>query len=296
MVNKITSLAEYLQKYQESVANPDAFWGKIAESHFWRKKWDQVLDYSFEGENAPDINWFKNGKLNITENIFERNMHMRKDQVAIIWEPNDPKEAEIRLTYGELFEKVKVFANGLLKLGVKRGDRVAIYLPMVPELAIAMLACARIGAIHSIVFAGFSATALADRVNDAESNVIITSDGGYRGTKSIPLKAIVDDAVEKCPTVKNVIVLERTGQDIKWFDGRDIWWHDVIDGLSTEIQLRKWMQKMYFLYYILRAQQENPKVWCIPPVDTWFMQNTHLKMYFNTAMEMCTGVLPISDG
>jgi acetyl-CoA synthetase len=234
MVNKITSLAEYLQKYQESVADPDGFWGKIAESHFWRKKWDQVLDYSFEGENAPDVNWFKNGKLNITENIFERNMHMRKDQVAIIWEPNDPKEAEIRLTYGELFAKVKQFANGLKKLGVKRGDRVAIYLPMVPELAIAMLACARIGAIHSIVFAGFSANALADRVNDAESNVIITSDGGYRGTKTIPLKAIVDEAVEKCPTVKNTIVLNRTGEDIKWFEGRDVWWHDLIDGVSAE--------------------------------------------------------------
>ncbi|MCK5729544.1 MAG: acetate--CoA ligase, partial [Draconibacterium sp.] len=234
MVNKITSLAEYLQKYQESVANPDEFWGKIGESHFWRKKWDQVLDWKFEGEGAPDVNWYKNGKLNITENIFERNMHMRKDQIAIIWEPNDPKEQEIRLTYGELFDKVKQFANGLKKIGVKKGDRVAIYLPMVPELAIAMLACARIGAIHSIVFAGFSATALADRVNDAESNVIITSDGGYRGTKTIPLKAIVDEAVEKCPTVKSTIILKRTEEDIKWFEGRDIWWHDLIDGVSTE--------------------------------------------------------------
>jgi acetyl-CoA synthetase len=138
MVNKITSLAEYFEKYQESVAEPDRFWGKIAESHYWRKKWDQVLDYSFEGENAPNVNWFVNGKLNITENIFERNMFTRKDQVAIIWEPNDPKEAEVRLTYGELFEKVKLFANGLKKLGVQKGDRVAIYLPMVPELAIAM--------------------------------------------------------------------------------------------------------------------------------------------------------------
>ncbi|MBT3385445.1 MAG: acetate--CoA ligase [Prolixibacteraceae bacterium] len=234
MVNKITSLAEYLQKYQESVADPDGFWGNIAENNFWHKKWDQVLDWNFEGENAPNVNWFKNGKLNITENIFERNMHMRKDQVAIIWEPNDPKEAEVRLTYGELFDKVKQFANGLKKIGVKKGDRVAIYLPMVPELTVAMLACARIGAIHSIVFAGFSATALADRVNDAESNVIITSDGGYRGTKTIPLKAIVNEAVEKCPTVDNVIVLNRTGEDIEWFEGRDVWWHDLIEGVSTE--------------------------------------------------------------
>jgi len=234
MTNKITSLAEYLQKYKESVADPEGFWANIAESHFWQRKWDKVLDWKFEGENAPDVNWFVNGKLNITENIFERNMFMRKDQVAIIWEPNDPSEKEVKLTYGELFDKVKQFANGLLKIGVKRGDRVAIYLPMVPELAIAMLACARIGAIHSIIFAGFSATALADRIIDAESNVVITSDGGYRGTKTIPLKAIVDDALKSCPTIKNTIVLKRTGEEINFKDKHDIWWHDLIKGVSTE--------------------------------------------------------------
>ena len=234
MVNKITSLAEYFQKYRESVADPEGFWGNIGESHFWRKKWDKVLDWKFAGENAPDVNWFVNGKLNITENIFERNMFMRKDQVAIIWEPNDPKEPEIKLTYGELFEKVKQFANGLKKIGVKKGDRVAIYLPMVPELAVAMMACARIGAIHSIVFAGFSATALADRVIDAKAKVVITSDGGYRGTKSIPLKAIVDDALVNCPSVEHTIVLNRTGEDINFNDGKDIWWHDLIKDVSTE--------------------------------------------------------------
>ncbi len=234
MVNKITSLAEYLQKYKESVADPEGFWANIAESHFWRKKWDQVLDWRFDGPDAPDVNWFVNGKLNITENIFERNMFTRKDQVALIWEPNDPSEKEIKLTYGELFDKVKQFANALLELGVKKGDRVAIYLPMVPELTVAMLACARIGAIHSIVFAGFSATALADRCNDAESNVIITSDGGYRGNKTIPLKAIVDDACELSPCVKNTIVLKRTGEDVNMVEGRDIWWHDLIEGVTTD--------------------------------------------------------------
>ncbi len=234
MTNKITSFADYLEKYRDSVADPEGFWANIAESHYWQKKWDNVLDWKFDGKDAPDVNWFVNGKLNITENIFERNMFQRKDQVAIIWEPNDPKEKEVKLTYGELFDKVKQFANGLLKLGVKKGDRVAIYLPMVPELAIAMLACARIGAIHSIVFAGFSATALADRIIDAESNVVITSDGGYRGTKSIPLKGIVDDAVKSCPTVKNTIVLKRTGEDINFEAPRDIWWHDLIEGVSTE--------------------------------------------------------------
>ncbi|MGD2034156.1 MAG: AMP-binding protein, partial [Bacteroidales bacterium] len=234
MTNKITSLAEYFEKYKESVADPEGFWAKIAESHYWQKKWDKVLDWTFDGKDAPDVNWFVNGKLNITENIFERNMFMRKDQVAIIWEPNDPKEKEVKLTYGELFDKVKEFANGLIKLGVKKGDRVAIYLPMIPELAIAMLACARIGAIHSIVFAGFSATALADRINDAKSNVVITSDGGYRGTKSIPLKNIVDEALKTCPSVKHTVVYKRTGENINFDNNRDIWWDDVIKGVGTD--------------------------------------------------------------
>lgn len=233
MVNKITSLAEYFRTYQESVADPDGFWGKIAESHFWHKKWDRVLDWKFEGKGAPDVKWFVNGKLNITENIFERNLFTRKNQVAIIWEPNDPKQPEIRLTYGELFEKVKQFANGLKKIGVEKGDRVAIYLPMVPELAIAMLACARIGAIHSIVFAGFSATALADRIDDAKAKVLITSDGAYRGTKSIPIKSIADDALLNCPSVKNTIVLKHTGDEINWNE-KDIWWDKLIESVSYE--------------------------------------------------------------
>lgn len=233
MVNKITSLAEYFRTYQESVADPDGFWGKIAESHFWHKKWDRVLDWKFEGKGAPDVKWFVNGKLNITENIFERNLFTRKNQVAIIWEPNDPKQPEIRLTYGELFEKVKQFANGLKNIGVEKGDRVAIYLPMVPELAIAMLACARIGAIHSIVFAGFSATALADRIDDAKAKVLITSDGAYRGTKSIPIKSIADDALLNCPSVKNTIVLKHTGDEINWTE-KDIWWDKLMEQVSTE--------------------------------------------------------------
>jgi acetyl-CoA synthetase len=233
MVNKITSLAEYFRTYQESVADPDGFWGKIAESHFWHKKWDRVVDWKFEGKGAPDVQWYVNGKLNITENIFERNLFMRKNQVAIIWEPNDPKQPEIRLTYGELFEKVKQFANGLKKIGVEKGDRVAIYLPMVPELAVAMLACARIGAIHSIVFAGFSATALADRIDDAKAKVLITSDGAYRGTKSIPIKSIADDALLNCPSVKNTIVLKHTGDEINWTE-KDIWWDKLLEQVSTE--------------------------------------------------------------
>ncbi len=231
MTNKITSLSEYLEKYQESVANPEGFWEKIAEDYYWHKKWDKVLEWNFD---EPNVNWFQNGKLNITENIFERNLFMRKDQTAIIWEPNDPKDETVKLTYGELFEKVSQFANVLKKQGIKKGDRVTIYLPMIPELAIAMLACARIGAIHSIVFAGFSANALADRIIDGTSNIIITSDGGYRGTKTIPLKKIVDEALEKCPTIQKAIVYKRTGEDVPMKEGRDIWWHDAIKEVDTE--------------------------------------------------------------
>lgn len=234
MVNKITSLAEYFQKYQESVADPEGFWGKIAESHYWHKKWDRVVDWRFSGPGAPDVKWFVNGKLNITENIFERNMFMRKDQVAIIWEPNDPKDPEVRITYGELFDRVKQFANALKNIGVEKGDRVAIYLPMVPELAVAMLACARIGAIHSIVFAGFSATALSDRIIDASAKVVITSDGAYRGAKSIGLKSIVDEALERCPSIQKSVILKHTGDEVKFDAERDIWWSDLIEGVSTE--------------------------------------------------------------
>jgi acetyl-CoA synthetase len=230
MKNKISSLMEYFQKYRESVENPEGFWAEIAEDYIWRKKWDKVLEWNF---TEPNINWFVNGKLNITENIFERNLPHRKDQIALLWEPNDPKEKVLSVTYGELFEKVCQFANALKSIGVKKGDRVALYLPMILELPVAMLACARIGAIHSIVFAGFSANALADRIIDATCNVVITSDGAHRGSKNIPLKAIVDEAVANCPSVENVIVYQHNNTEIDWVEGRDIWWHDLIEGKDT---------------------------------------------------------------
>ncbi len=231
MKHQISSFAEYFQKYNESVQNPEGFWAEIAEDYIWHKKWDKVLDWNFKD---PDINWFQGGMLNITENIFERHLPDRKDQVALIWEPNDPNEDNVELTYQQLFEKVKEYANALLKLGIKKGDRVAIYLPMIPELPIAMLACARIGAIHSIVFAGFSASSLADRINDAECNLVITSDGAYRGKKSIGLKSIVDEALETCPSVENVVVYKRTGDEVTMKEGRDIWWDDFLEGAGTD--------------------------------------------------------------
>ncbi len=231
MTKQIKSFREYLETYDRSVADPEGFWAEQAETFFWRKKWDKVLEWNFKD---PDIKFFSNGKLNITENIFERHLPQRKDQIAFIWEPNDPSAPNRTLTYGELYEKVGQFANALLKLGIKKGDRVAIYLPMIPELPIAMLACARIGAVHSIVFAGFSSSSLTDRINDAKSNLVITSDGAYRGAKDINLKNIVDEALLSCPSTEHVIVLKHTGTSIKMMPGRDIWWDDLIAGVPTE--------------------------------------------------------------
>lgn len=247
MKHQIKNFAEYYQKYQESVKDPEGFWGDIAEDYVWHKKWDKVLDWDFED---LDVKWFSGGMLNITENIFERNLPKRKNQKALIWEPNDPNETNVEITYGELYEKVCQYSNALLKLGIKKGDRVAVYLPMIPELVVAMLSLARIGAIHSVVFAGFSASSLADRIIDAQCNLVITSDGGYRGSKSIPLKAIVDEALESCPSVKNVVVYKRTGEDINWKEGRDIWWNDLIDGVSTENKAESMESEetLYILY------------------------------------------------
>ena len=178
---RITSFEEYKEEYQKSVDNPEAFWAGHADSFVWKKKWDKVLDWNFSG---PDVKWFEGGELNITENCLDRHLEERGDKVAILWEPNEPGEAAIKLTYKELHAKVCEFANVLKEQGVEKGDRVCMYMPMVPELAIACLATARIGAIHSVVFAGFSAQALSDRINDAEAKVVLTSDGNYRGKET----------------------------------------------------------------------------------------------------------------
>ncbi len=223
MVPKITTLSGYLHEYQKSVANPTGFWANIAETFYWRKKWDTILEWDFHN---PKVEWFKGGKLNITENIFERNLFLMGDQNAIVWEPNDPSEDVRTFTYNELFVEVQKFANVLKKHGVGKGDRVALYMPMIPELTIAMLACARIGAIHSIVFAGFSARALAERIIDAEAKVVVTADGGYRAQKVLDLKSIVDESLEQCPTITSSIVVKRTGGEVKWKEGLDYWWHD----------------------------------------------------------------------
>ena len=224
-MQRIKSLSDYFKKYELSEKDPESFWSEIAESFTWKKKWDKVLDWDFEKVN---INWFQNAKLNITENIFERNLKERGDKTAIIWEPNDPSESPIHITYKELYEETCRFSNALRAKGIKKGDRVIIYMPMVPEAAIAMLACARVGAVHSVVFAGFSSTSLADRINDCQAKMVLTSDGNFRGSKTIPVKPVVDEALEKCSTIESVIVLERTKQNVEMINGRDHWWHDCI--------------------------------------------------------------------
>ena len=231
MSDRIHSLGGYFHEYQKSVQDPENFWARIADTFHWQKRWDKVVDWNFEG---PDVKWFTNARLNITENILERHLFTHGDKPAIIWEPNDPNEEHITLTYKQLHEKVCQFANAMKAQGVGKGDRVIIYIPMVPEAAIAMLAGARIGAVHSVVFAGFSATSLADRINDCQAKMVLTSDGNFRGAKQIPVKAVVDEALEKTESIEKVIVLKRTGQEVTMVEGRDLWWHDAIEGVSTE--------------------------------------------------------------
>ncbi len=220
----INSMEQYREMYKRSLEDPEGFWAEMAEKFLdWYQKWDKVLEWNFE---EPKIVWFKNAKLNVSYNCLDRHIkNGRKDQIALIWEGNEPGEDKT-YTYEQLYWEVNKFANVLKKYGVKKGDRVSIYLPMIPELAIAMLACARIGAIHSVVFGGFSAESLRDRINDAGAKVLITSDGAFRGKKVIPMKANADAALEEAPSVEHVFVVKRTNTEVAWKEGRDHWWHE----------------------------------------------------------------------
>ncbi len=231
MIQKINTLEEYREQYQNSIDDPEGFWADMAGTFQWQKKWDKVLEWNF---SEPNVKWFIGGQLNITENCLDRHLEERGDQVAITWEPNDPDEATVNLTYRELHAEVCRFANVLKQNGGKKGDRICIYMPMVPELAIAVLACARIGAIHSVVFAGFSAKSLADRIQDADCNIVLTSDEAYRGAKVIGIKKIVDEALEHCPTIQKAIVFKRTGADVSMKEGRDLWWHEELAKAGTD--------------------------------------------------------------
>lgn len=229
----IKHLEEYFQVYRKSVRDPESFWEEIAEEHFvWRKKWDQVLSWDF---SKPEVRWFDGARLNITENCLDRHLPTRGDKTAILFEPNNPGEEALHISYRELHEKVCRMANVLKEHGIEKGDRVCIYLPMIPELAVALLACARIGAIHSVVFAGFSSHALATRINDSDCKLVITSDGSYRGAKTVDLKGIVDSALEACPGIQTVLVVKRTGGKVSMKQGRDLWLQPLLDKAYADI-------------------------------------------------------------
>ena len=230
----IKDLEEYYKVYRKSVMEPEVFWGKIAEEHFtWYKKWDKVLEWDFK---KPEIKWYQGAKLNITENCIDRHLHSKGSKTAILFEPNNPEEQAQYISYNQLHERVNRFANVLKNEGIKKGDRVCIYLPMIPELAVSVLACARIGAIHSVVFAGFSATALSTRVNDSDCKIVITSDGSYRGNKTIDLKEIVDEALNDCIGVKSVLVAKRINSEVTMKEGRDKWLQPLLDNASIECE------------------------------------------------------------
>ncbi|MDW3647608.1 MAG: acetate--CoA ligase [Bacteroidia bacterium] len=247
MTTRIKSFSEYQEVYKRSVEDPEAFWAKEAESFSWKKKWDKVLEWDFR---TPDVKWFLGGKLNITENCLDRHLESRGDKVAILWEPNDPTEEARSYTYKELYHEVCKMANVLKKNGIGKGDRVCFYMPMVPELAICVLACARVGAIHSVVFAGFSATALADRINDATCKMVICSDGNYRGKKNIPVKDVVDAGLEHTTSIETVLVLKRTGAEVSWKEGRDKWIHEELVGVADTCEAEAMdSEDMLFILY-----------------------------------------------
>ncbi|MFD3407435.1 acetate--CoA ligase [Aquirufa sp. HETE-83D] len=218
---RITSLEDYQKTYELSVQQPEKFWAGIANQFDWIKPFTKVLDWNFDDYS---VKWFEDGQMNITANALDRHLKTIPDQAAIIYEPNEPGDEAITLTYRELHARVCKFSNVLKNLGVGKGDRVCIYMPMIPELAIAVLACARIGAIHSVVFGGFSAQSIADRINDSECKVVVTTDGAVRGNKTIPMKETVDDALVTCPSVEKVIVKTRTKTPVSMIGGRDLWW------------------------------------------------------------------------
>ena len=228
---QIKSLEQYHEAYKKSIDTPELFWNEIAETFTWQKKWDKTLEWNFKD---PKVEWFKGGKLNITENCLDRHLEKNGDTPAMIWEPNDPEEHHRIITYKQLHLKVCQFAQVLLNNGVQKGDRVCIYMGMIPELAIAVLACARIGGIHSVIFGGFSAQSIADRLEDAKAEYIITCDGAYRGAKDIPLKSVIDDALIGNKTIKRVIVCTRTRTAVSMLKGRDVWWEDEIKKVETQ--------------------------------------------------------------
>ena len=244
---RIKNLTQYNEEKEKFKISPEKFWAEKADTFTWHKKWDEILNWDFHNAN---INWFSGGKLNITENCLDRHLSSIGDQTAIKWIANDPNEKNIDITYIELHQKVCQFSNVLKSKGIKKGDRICLYMPMVPELAVAVLACARIGAIHSVVFAGFSAKSLSDRINDASCKALITADGGFRGSKITPLKEIANEALANSPSIDFCIVLKRTNSKIEMIKNRDFWWDEEIKKSSTNCPAESMdaEDKLFILY------------------------------------------------
>ena len=246
-MHRISSNADYQQVYKHSVENPESFWAEVADDFVWRKKWDKVLEWDF---HKPEVKWFIGGKLNITENCLDRHLSKRANQTALIWEPNSPKDEAKHFTYQQMHDHVCQVANMLKANRVKKGDRVCIYMPMVPELSFAVLACARIGAVHSVVFAGFSAGSLVDRINDSGCKVVLTADGVLRGDKKIELKEIVDEALEKCPTIEKTIVLKHAESSVNMNPNRDVWWHEEVAKVNSTCEAEEMdAEDLLFILY-----------------------------------------------
>ena len=232
--SSLANKSKYQQKYSQSIKSNDEFWRKEGKRITWIKPYKKIKDVKYSTKEVK-IKWFEDGTLNASANCIDRHLKDKKDKTAIIWVGDDPKDSQ-KISYKQLHQKVSKAANGLKKLGIKKGDRVTIYLTMIPELAILMLACVRIGAVHSIIFGGFSADSISGRVNDCESEYIITADEGVRGGKTIPLKYTVDEALMSCPNVKKCIVVKRTGNYINWDQNRDVWYHDLIKDVPNHCE------------------------------------------------------------
>ena len=295
-VAHVKSMEEYKAIYRRSMEDPEGYWAERAgELVTWDKKWDKVLEYDY---NKPEIKWFQGGKLNMSYNCLDRHLkNGRRNKAAIIWQ-GEPEE-EVRVyTYQMLYTEVCRMANVLKKKGVKKGDRVAVYLPMIPELAISLLACARIGATHSVVFAGFSAIALKSRVQDCEAKVLITADAVIRAGKTIPLKPNADAALEECESVKDVIVVRRAGNEINMVGNRDTWWHDEVTAvdIASTCEPESMDAEDTLLSCTPLVPPANPRVWFIPQAGISPMPCTPASGSLTSRTTMCTGVLPISAG
>ena len=259
----------YEKKYKESLRNNNDFWAKEGKRITWIKPYTKIKDVTYSKTDVS-IKWFYDGTLNASANCIDRHLKKNKDKTAIIWVGDDPK-VQKKISYKQLHDEVSKAANGLKKLGVQKGDRVTIYLTMIPELAYTMLACARIGAIHSIIFGGFSADSIADRVNNCKSDYIVTADEGLRGGKTIHLKSITDEALIHCPNVKKCIVVKRTGNRINWDENRDVWYDEMIKGVPSQCEPEEMNAEDPYLFYIHLDLLVNQKEYFIQQVDIWFM-------------------------